>query len=148
MRNCLLFFGMGGYSFCLPRSRVGSALKKWAAVASRSSLIIDELYVLDWIHLLFRVSALCSIHTRAGVLWEMAKNSFWPVTGLGNKGPLKVLNGTRMILDDHGNNFDSLRISKESFRSFRGPLLHKTVAGQELFFVVSYSKLAPISWLM
>ena len=35
---------------------------------------------------------------------------------------------------------DSFRISLESFRSFRGPLLHKPVKGQELFFAVSYSK--------
>ena len=61
-------------------------------------------------------------------------------TGLGNKGPLKVLNGTKMILDDHRNNMDSFRIKLESFRSFRGPLLLKPVNGQELFFDVSYSK--------
>jgi hypothetical protein len=56
-----------------------------------------------------------------------------------------ILNGTKLILDDHGNNFDSFRISLESFRSFRGPLLHKPVTGQELFFAVSYSKPAPAS---
>ena len=67
----------------------------------------------------------------------MAKNSSWPVTGLGNKGPLKVLNGTKLILDDHGNNLDSFRIS---WASFRGPLLPKPVTGQELSFAVSYSK--------
>ena len=61
---------------------------------------------------------------------------------MGNKGPLKVLNGNKLILDDHGKNLDSFRISLESFRSFRGPLLHKPVTGQELFFAVSYSKLA------
>jgi hypothetical protein len=59
---------------------------------------------------------------------------------LGNKGPLKVLNGTKLILDDHGNNLDSFKISLESFRSFRGPLLLKPVTGQELFFAESYSK--------
>ena len=73
-----------------------------------------------------------------------ANNSSWPVTGLGNKGPLKVLNGTKLILNDHGNNLDSFRISLESFRSFRGPLLLKPVTGQELFFAVSYSKQALI----
>ena len=57
-----------------------------------------------------------------------------------NKSPLKVLNGTKRILDDHGNNLDSFRISLESFRSFRGPLLHNPVTGQELFFTVSYNK--------
>ena len=62
------------------------------------------------------------------------------MTGLENEGPLKVLNGTKLILDDHGNNLDSFRISLESFRSFRGPLLPKPVTGQELFLAVSYSK--------
>ena len=65
------------------------------------------------------------------------KNSSLPVTGLGNKGPLKVLNGTKLILDDLGNNLDSFRISLESFRSFRGPLFCKPVTGQELFFAIS-----------
>ena len=32
------------------------------------------------------------------------------------------------------------KISLESFRSFRGPLFHKPVTGQEFFFNVSYSK--------
>ena len=31
------------------------------------------------------------------------KKKSWPVTDLGNKGPL---NGTKLILDDHGNNLD------------------------------------------
>ena len=48
---------------------------------------------------------------------------------MGNKGPLKVLNGTKLILDDHGNNLDSFTLSLESFRFFRGPLLHKSVTG-------------------
>ena len=30
-----------------------------------------------------------------------------PVTELGNKGPLKVMNGTKLILDDLRNNLDS-----------------------------------------
>ncbi len=57
-----------------------------------------------------------------------------------NKGPLKVLNGTELILDDHWNNLESFRTSFEPFRSVRGPLLLKPVIGQELFFAVSYSK--------
>ena len=72
----------------------------------------------------------------------MVKNSSWPVTDLGNKGPLKVLNGAKLTLADHGNNLDSCRISLESFRSFRGPLLLKPLTGQELFFAISYSKSA------
>ena len=50
------------------------------------------------------------------------------------------MNGTKLILDDQGNHLDSYTISLELFRSFRGPLLHKPVNGQELFFAVSYSK--------
>ena len=70
----------------------------------------------------------------------MAKNSSWPVTGLWNKGPLKVLNGNKLILDDNGINLESFRIKLESLRSFRGTLLLKPVTGQELFFAVSHSK--------
>ena len=80
----------------------------------------------------------------------MVKNSSRPVTGLGNKGPLKVLNSTKLIQDDHGNNLDSFRIRLESFKSFRGPLLHKPLTGQELFFAISYSKpaLAPVVYFV
>ena len=53
-----------------------------------------------------------------------------------------IMELTKLILDDHGNNLDSFRISLESFRSFRGPLLLKPVTGQELYFAISYSKLA------
>ena len=77
--------------------------------------------------------------TRAGLLYETAKNSSWSVTGLG---PLKVLNGTKLILEGHGNNLDSFRISLESFRSFRCPLLPKPVSWLGLSFAVSYNKLA------
>ena len=68
----------------------------------------------------------------------MAKNS--SVAGLENKGHLKVLNSTKLILDDHGNTLPYLEISLESFGSFRGSLLHKPVTGEELFFAVSYRK--------
>ena len=71
----------------------------------------------------------------------------WPVTGLENKGALKVLKGTKLIVDDHGNILDSFRISLESFRSFRGPQLLKPVTGQELFLAVSYCKPAlEVKW--
>ena len=62
------------------------------------------------------------------------------VTGLWTWGTMMILDGTKLILDDHRNNLDSIRSSLESSRSFRGPLPHKPVTGQELFFVVSYSK--------
>ena len=52
---------------------------------------------------------------------------------LWNRGPLKILNGIKLILDDQGNHLDSYTISLELFRSFRGPLFHKPVTGQELF---------------
>merc|ERR1712051_80529 len=51
----------------------------------------------------------------------------------------------KLFLDDHGNNLDSFRISLESFGSFRGPILHKPVTGQELFFDVFYSKPALVT---
>ena len=76
---------------------------------------------------------------------KLQKNSSWPVTGFGNKGPLKVLNGTKLIVDNHGNNLDSFRISLESFRYFRCPLFHKPITGQELFLAISYSKPALVT---
>ena len=51
---------------------------------------------------------------------------------MGYEGPLKALN-TKLILDDHGNNLDSFRISLESFRPFIGPLLHKPVTVRNFF---------------
>ena len=60
-----------------------------------------------------------------------------------NMGPLKILNGIKLTLNDQGNHLDSYTMSLESFRSFRGPLFHKPVIGQELFFAVSFSKPAP-----
>ena len=51
-----------------------------------------------------------------------------------------ILNGTKLILDDHGNNLHSFRVRLESFRSFIGPLLPKPVTGQEQFFTVFYNK--------
>ena len=57
-----------------------------------------------------------------------------PVTGLGISGPLKILNGINLILDDQGiNHLDSYTISLESIRSFRGLLFCKPVTGQEFF---------------
>ena len=53
---------------------------------------------------------------------------------------MKILSAIRLILDDQGNHLNSYTISLESFRSFRGPLFHKPVTGQELYFAVSYSK--------
>ena len=55
---------------------------------------------------------------------------------MGNKNCLKVLNGTKLILDDDGNNLDSFRISLESFRSFRGALLLKPVTVVRIYFLL------------
>ena len=42
--------------------------------------------------------------------------------GIGHRGPLKILNGIKLILDDQGNHLDSYTISLESFGSFKVPL--------------------------
>ena len=67
------------------------------------------------------------------VCCKKRQKSSCPVTGLQNRGPLNILNGIKLILDDQGNHLDSYTISLESFRSFRGPLFRKPVTGQELF---------------
>ena len=71
---------------------------------------------------------------------KQQKKSSCLVTGFWNRGPLKILNGIELILDDQGNHLDSNTISLESFRYFRVPLFCKTVTGQELFFAVYYIK--------
>ena len=50
------------------------------------------------------------------------------------RGPLKNLNGTKLILDDLGNHLDSYAISLESFRSFRGPPVPQTSNWSGTFF--------------
>ena len=50
-----------------------------------------------------------------------------------NRGPLKILNGIKLTLDDQGNHWDSYTISLESFRSFRGHLFQKPVTDQDFF---------------
>ena len=64
---------------------------------------------------------------------------------LWNRGPQKIPNGIKLILDDQGNHLDSYTISLESFRIFRVPLFRKPVTGQGLFFAVSYSKPALVA---
>ena len=79
----------------------------------------------------------------------MAKNSSLPVTGLGSRGPLKDLKDSKLILNESKLFPWSSRISLVPFRTFRGPLFPKPVTGQELFFAISYSKLALTSaWLV
>ena len=47
------------------------------------------------------------------VCCKKQQKSSWPVTGLWNRGPLKILNGIKLILDDQGNHLDSYAISLE-----------------------------------
>ena len=81
-----------------------------------------------------------NMHTRAGLLQETAKKSSWPVTGLQNRGPLMDPNDSKLIAYESKWFPWSSRINFIPFRIFRGPLFHKPVTGQELFFAVSYSK--------
>ena len=80
------------------------------------------------------------------------------------RGPLKDLNGTKLILDDHMIHFDSIKIYFESFRSFRGTQFPKLVTAHELFSTrynklplvknwvcichqISLSSVGPINWI-
>ncbi len=87
---------------------------------------------------------------RAGLLQETAKNSSWTVTGYRSRGHLKDLKDSKLIIDESKLFPWSSRISSVPFRTFRGSLFPKPVTDQELFLVVSYSKLAlvwPKFWL-
>ena len=57
-----------------------------------------------------------------------------------SRGPLKDLKDSKLILNESKLFPWSSRISLVPFRTFRRPLFPKPVTGQELFFVVSYSK--------
>ena len=78
--------------------------------------------------------------TLEAVCCKKQKKSSWPVTGFLNRGPLKILNVIKLILDDQGNHLDSFTTSLESFKSFRGPLFRKPVSGQGLFLLAQLCK--------
>ena len=68
------------------------------------------------------------------------------LTGLWSRGPLKDLKDSKLI-PNASNLFPwSSRISLVPFRTFSGPLFPITVTDQELFFIVSYSKPALVSY--
>ena len=77
----------------------------------------------------------------------MGKNNSWPVTSLWSRGPLKDLKDSKLILNESKLFPWSSRVSLVPFRTFTGPLFPKPVTGQELFFAVSYSKLA-LAWFL
>ena len=60
---------------------------------------------------------------------------------MGNKGPLKALNGTKLILDGHGNNLDSFRTSNWSGTIF-GRFLQQT--GSSAFKILLFNEVLPI----
>ena len=74
-----------------------------------------------------------------------SKKSSWPVTGLRNRGTLKDLNDSKLIVYESKWDPWSSRINFLPFRIFRGPLFHKPVAGLELFLAVYYSKPALVA---
>ena len=67
------------------------------------------------------------------VYCKKQQKSSWPVTVLWNRGPLKILHGIKLILDDQKNHLDSYTISLESFSSFSGPLFRKLVKVSNFF---------------
>jgi hypothetical protein len=83
------------------------------------------------------------VSTRAGSSCQVGKKS-WPVTGLGNRSPLKDLNDSKLIL----NEFKWLpwlsSINLVPFRTFRGPLYYKPVLVR-YFFSTRYNKSALIA---
>ena len=54
-------------------------------------------------------------------------------TGLGNRGPLEILNDTKLILNGEGGHSCSFQTNLVSFRTFRRPLFPKPVSWLGLF---------------
>ena len=61
-------------------------------------------------------------------------NSKKKVPDWQNRGPLKDLNDSKLIVYESKWFPWSFRINFIPFRIFRGPLFHKTITGQQLFF--------------
>jgi hypothetical protein len=82
------------------------------------------------------------------VCCKKQKKSSWPVNGLRDMGPLKDLNDSKLIVYELNWFSSSSRINFTPFRIFRGPLFHKRVTGQELFFTLSFSKPALLTYML
>jgi hypothetical protein len=67
---------------------------------------------------------------------KQQKKSTWAVTGLWNRGRLKILNGIKLILDDQGNHLDTFEIIQVLQRS---PIL-QTSNWSGTFFAVPFNK--------
>ena len=76
---------------------------------------------------------------------KQPKKSYWPVTGCRNRGPLKYLNDSKLIVYESKLFTWSSRINFIPFRIFRGPLFHKPVTDQELLQLFFRIKLFRIS---
>ena len=67
-------------------------------------------------------------------------NSSRQVTGLWNRGPLKILNGIKLILDDQGNHFDIFLYQFGIIQVLQRSPIPQTSNWPGTFFAVSYSK--------
>ena len=68
-----------------------------------------------------------TLYSRAAQEYRASKKSSLLVIGLESMGPLQILNGTKLVVNDQRGHSDSLRINLESFRTIRSPLFHKPV---------------------
>ena len=86
-------------------------------------------------HLLNKIWGLKSnnLFASAALLYHASKKSTWPVTGLGNRGPLKILNDTKLDPNEHEWLSWLFRNSSVSLRTFRNFWFPKPIIGQVLF---------------
>ena len=71
---------------------------------------------------------------------EQQKKSSLPVTGLWNRGPLKILNGIKMILNDHLDSYIYICNQFGITQVLQRSPIPKTSNWSGTFFAVSYSK--------
>ena len=81
------------------------------------------------------------------MLQEIAKKSSLSATALWTRGPVKILNGIRLILDDQTRGITWTRMQSVWNPSGPSEVPYSINHGQELFFAISYSNLVPVNFL-
>ena len=72
-------------------------------------------------------SSLLSSSNLEPIYFNSGKKSTWPLTGFGNREPLKVLNSTKLVLDAEGNEKPALTHKPEQLEGGKYKSLKKSI---------------------
>ena len=112
--------------------------KDWTRFNARVHLTIEQeffflsLSCFAYSHLMFYLVS-CKRKPYLSRAVRNSKKSSWPVTGFRNRGPLKDLNVSKLIVHESKWFPWSSRINLIPFRIFRGSLFYKPATSKKLF---------------